>query len=69
MAKILIVYFSQGGTTAKVAEAIASGLRSKNHQVDLRNMNDGKPPGIDGYDLLGVGLPAYIYRPPFKVMD
>lgn len=69
MTKSLIVYFSQGGTTAKVAEAIDSGLRSKNHQVDLHNMNDGKPPGIDGYDLLGVGLPTYIYRPPFKVMD
>jgi len=46
MAKSLIVYFSQGGTTAKVAEAIASGLRSKNHQVDLHNMNDGKPPEL-----------------------
>jgi len=27
--KNLIVYFTQGGTTAKVAEAIAAGLRSK----------------------------------------
>lgn len=69
MSKILIVYFSQGGTTAKVAEAIASGLFSRNHQVDLYNMNDGKPPGLDGYASFGIGLPAYIYRPPFKVME
>jgi len=41
MAKSLIVYFTQGGTTAQVAEAIAAGLRSKEHQVDLHNMNDG----------------------------
>jgi Flavodoxins len=69
MAKSLIVYFTQGGTTAQVAEAIASGLRSQKHQVDLHNMNDGKPPGLDGYDLLGIGLPVYIFRPPFKVME
>jgi len=69
MAKSLIVYFTQGGTTAQVAEAIAFGLRSKEHQVDLHNMNEGQPPGLDGYGLLGIGLPVYIYRPPFKVME
>lgn len=69
MAKSLIVYFTQGGTTGQVAEAIANGLRDKEHQVDLHNMNDGKPPTLDGYGLLGIGLPVYIFRPPFKVME
>lgn len=69
MLKSLIVYFTQGGTTAQVAKAIAAGLRSKEHQVDLHNMNDGQPPRLDGYGLLGIGLPAYVFRPPFKVME
>jgi flavodoxin/ferredoxin len=69
MFKSLIVYFTQGGATARVAEAIATGLRSKEHQVDLHNMYDGQPPRLDGYGLLGIGLPAYYFRPPFKVMD
>ena len=34
MAKSLIVYFSQGGTTTKVAESIATGLRSEGYEVD-----------------------------------
>jgi flavodoxin/ferredoxin len=69
MFKSLIVYFTQGGATARVAEAIAAGLRSKEHQVDLHNMNDGQRPNLDGYGLLGIGLPVYYFRPPFKVMD
>ena len=33
------------------------------------NIKDGTPPEIKGYDLLGIGLPVYWYRPPFNVMD
>jgi len=69
MAKSLIVYFTQGGTTGQVAEAIAAGLRGKEHRVDLHNMNHGDPPKLEGYSLLGIGLPVYIFRPPFKVME
>jgi flavodoxin/ferredoxin len=69
MSKCLIVYFSQGGTTARVAEQIAAGLRVAKHQVDLCNLKDERPPALDGYDLLGIGSPVYYYRPPFNVMD
>ncbi len=69
MSKSLIVYFSQGGTTARVAEYIAIGLRVAGYQVDLCNMKDEQPPDLSGYDLLGIGSPAYYYRPPFNVMD
>jgi flavodoxin len=34
MAKGLIVYFSQSGTTAKVAESIATGLQHGGYEVD-----------------------------------
>lgn len=69
MSKGLIVYFSQGGTTARVTEYIATGLRTAEYRVDLCNMKDECPPNLDGYDLLGIGSPAYYYRPPFNVMD
>ena len=69
MSKCLIVYFSQSGTTAQVAERIAIGLRSDGYQVDLCNMNGQQPPDVGGYDLLGIGSPVYYFRPPFNVTD
>ena len=69
MPRSLIVYFSQGGTTAQVAESIASGLRSHGYRVDLHDVTDGQPPTPDGYDLLGIGTPTYYFRPTFDVSD
>lgn len=67
MKKCLIVYFSQGGTTAQIAESIAAGLRTKEYHVDLHNINDGIPHQLEGYSLLGIGLPLYIFRPPLNM--
>lgn len=69
MPKSLIVYFSQGGTTGQVAQAIASGLSVTEYSLDMFNIKDKLPPDISGYDLLGIGTPVYWYRPPFNVMD
>jgi len=69
MPRCLIVYFSQSGTTARVAERIAAGLRSAGYEVDLSNMNGGRLPEVGGYDLLGIGSPVYCYQPPFNVSD
>jgi flavodoxin/Pyruvate/2-oxoacid:ferredoxin oxidoreductase delta subunit len=69
MPKCLLVYFSQGGTTAQVAESIASGLRTAAYQVDSYNLQNEEPPVLSGYDLFGVGLPTYFYRPPFNVTE
>ena len=69
MSKSLISYFSQSGTTALVAESIATGLSAAGCQVDLCNMKNMQPPAVGGYDLLGIGLPVYYYRPPFSVTD
>jgi len=69
MSTCLIAYFSLGGTTARVAESIATGLRADEYQVDLCNIKDAKPPDPGGYDLLGIGLPAYYFSPPVNVMD
>lgn len=57
--KATVVYFSQGGATARVANAIGSGLRSADYVVDLWNLRDGPPPEIGGCDLIGIGSPVY----------
>jgi flavodoxin/ferredoxin len=69
MAKSLIVYFSQSGTTAQVAESIATGLSREGYQVDLCNIKEKQPPDTSGYDLLGIGSPVYFFRPPFIITD
>src|SRR5512139_3809575 len=69
MSRILITYLSLGGTTAQVAERIAAGLRSASHDVDLSNLARQQAPAPDGYAVLGIGAPAYYFRPPFTVMD
>jgi flavodoxin/NAD-dependent dihydropyrimidine dehydrogenase PreA subunit len=65
--RTLIVYFSQAGSTRKVAHAIADGLRSQDHHVDLHHLPDGPPPALNRYDALGIGSPVYVFRPPTNV--
>jgi len=67
MKKTLITYFSQAGSTRKVAQAVAAGLRGAGHEVDLHDLTNGTPPSPTGYDAFGVGTPVYLFRPPFNV--
>ncbi len=69
MHRCLIVFFSQCGTTSRIAESIALGLRAGNYSIDLHNLKDGPPPDHTTYDILGIGTPAYYFRPPFIVSD
>jgi flavodoxin/Pyruvate/2-oxoacid:ferredoxin oxidoreductase delta subunit len=69
MPKGLIVYFSQGGTTAKAAECIAKGIRDHKFQVDVYTIKNKKPDEVKGYDFLGIGSPVYACRIPFNVSD
>jgi flavodoxin/ferredoxin len=69
MLKTLIVYYSLGGTTAKIADSIAAGLRSAGHKVELHNIREGAPKNIEGYDAIGIGTPVYYFRPAFNIME
>ena len=69
MPKALIAYFSQGGTTEAIAKKISDGLQDEKFQVDLHNIAESKPPDISEYDMIGIGSPVYIFRPPFNVSD
>ncbi len=68
MKKALIAYFSQGGTTKTIAQKIADGLSESGILADLHDITSPLP-DLEGYDLLGVGSPVYVFRPPFNVME
>ncbi len=70
MARCLLVYFSQGGTTARLAERIAATLVDAGLDVTMQNLSRNRAfPSARGFDLLGVGSPTYFFRPPFNVID
>lgn len=69
MKKALIAYFSQGGTTRSVSEQILKGLNDEQIQVDLYDIAEGPLFDINSYDMIGIGSPVYIFRPPFKVIE
>lgn len=63
----LILYWTITGTTLRVAERIASGLRSEGVDCRLHDVRDGPLPDPARYPLIGVGLPVHWYRPPTPV--
>ena len=67
MPKALVAYFSQGKTTKKVAEMISKGLESRGLSVDLYNIAQDTPLEVTDYDMIGIGSPVYVFRPPFNV--
>jgi len=69
MTSALIAYFSLGGTTAKVAAAIAAGLQSEGLRVDLQDVRENPTIDIDSYAVIGIGSPTYYFRPPFNILD
>jgi len=69
MKKCLLVYYSLGGTTKRIANEISEGLESTGFEVDTHDITTGLAPSIANYDLLGIGSPSYISRPPFIITD
>ncbi|HPJ35862.1 MAG TPA: EFR1 family ferrodoxin [Spirochaetota bacterium] len=69
MKKVLISYFSQGGTTEKISKEIGGGLKSEGCKVDYHKITESGPADISSYDAIGIGFPVYVYRVPFIVTD
>ncbi len=69
MSTALILYFSKGGTTTKVAGAIAEGLKEKGCDVELCAIKDASPESASKYDIIGLGSPVYYYQLPYNVAE
>jgi len=69
MQKVLINYFSQGGTTQKISKEIGLGLKSGHCKVEFNNIAENKTVDINAYDAIGIGFPVYIFRIPFIMHD
>jgi ferredoxin/flavodoxin len=67
--KALIATFSQTGSTTLIAEEIAKGLQTMGCEVDYHTINGKQLPETGDFDIIGIGTPAYNFRPPFIVSD
>jgi len=70
--KAIVVYLSTSGNTKSMAEAIASGLESKNIDVKAVSFYDVKPEDINEADGIAVGSSTFYYRmlaPMEKFLD
>lgn len=69
VARALILYWSLTGTTRRVAESVAQGLRDKAVECDLHDLREALACELSGYDILGIGFPVHWFRPPTPVSD
>ena len=60
----VIIYWSKGGNTEKVARAIQDSLREAGSNVLLKKVEDAGDIDVFAYDLICVGFPSYQWRPP-----
>ncbi len=65
--KSLVVYFSPGGNTKKVAGAIVRGLESRDAGVKLLPLKEAGEEDLYAYDLVCLGAPAYNFSVPAPV--
>lgn len=57
--KTIVLYYSRGGTTKKVAEIIANSLRKQEVEVDLADTDNFDVKKLLDYDGIIVGSPTY----------
>ena len=67
MAKALIVYYSRGGNTRKMAESIAEGIKKEQVEVDLRDVKDVTADLLLDYAAIIVGSPTYYGSMAFEI--
>lgn len=65
--KTLILYWTHTGNTAKVAAAIAAGLRAAGAAPEMLRLDDTLKVDLFAYDLICLGFPSYQWRPPEPV--
>jgi NAD(P)H dehydrogenase (quinone) len=70
MARILVVYYSRGGLTARMAELVAEGVREvEDAHVDVRQVAEVDPHRLVDYDGIICGSPTYYAGMAAEVKD
>ena len=59
MQKALVVYYSRGGNTKKMAELISEGVKSEGLEVTVKDVKDVNADELLKYDGLIIGSPTY----------
>ncbi len=57
--RVLVLYYSRGGTTKKMAELIAEEIEAQGIEVDIFNVEDFKAKDLLNYDGIAIGSPTY----------
>jgi NAD(P)H dehydrogenase (quinone) len=59
MAKVLVIYHSRTGNTAKMAEAVAAGAKSSGAEVSIKRVGDVSLDDLKKADGIIIGSPTY----------
>jgi hypothetical protein len=65
--RALVIYYSPGGNTRRVAEALSRGLERGEAEVTLLPLHRAGGVSTDDYDLVCLGCPSYRFAPPAPV--
>jgi len=57
--KVLVLYYSRGGTTRVMAEFVSAGAKGAGAEVDLRAVDEVAVDDLRGYDAIVAGSPTY----------
>ena len=68
MRKGIIVYFSQAGSTQKIAQTIHRGMSQRLEQCDIARLKEIQPKDLKNYDLIGLGSPVWCSRPSLNML-
>jgi NAD(P)H dehydrogenase (quinone) len=59
MVKVLVLYYSRSGNTAKMAEYVAEGARKTGADVVVKSIAETKPEELVSFDGIIIGSPTY----------
>jgi len=67
--EVLVTYYSQTGSTKKVAEALARGAGKAGASVVVKSVEDVDPSELGKYGLICIGTPVHWFRPARRVRE
>jgi multimeric flavodoxin WrbA len=65
--RLLTLYYSEGGSTKRMAELIGEGARSAGVDVDVVSVDEVELDGLVEYDGIAVGSPTYFSNVAWQV--